>query len=393
MSNKAEAAEAAMNLSEKTERLATETSRWLTNNSVDILMALGAGIALALGLLALRSIALKFVGNHSKDQKWRTIFGRVVSRTNLFFIIMCAAGLVAEHAATPPALLRVINILFIIAAAFQAAMWGRELILGLIQHKVGEAPEHSNLGSAIGIIRLLVTVALFLVAIIVILDNLGVNVTGLVAGLGIGGIAIGLAAQGIFADLFAALSIIFDRPFRKGDGIRYDTTNGTVEHIGLKTTRIRSLEGQEIVISNTNLLNKEINNFNNLEHRRILLTLSLVYQTPLEVLHRIPDMIRDIIARHEHTTLVRCGMRGFGPSSLDFELQFDVHSIDYEYVFATRSAVCLEILDAFNEAGIQFAYPTQTTFTAAPDGSLVMPYAHVKMLAEPDDSDPHVVQR
>jgi len=239
---------------------------------------------------------------------------------------------------------------------------------------VGVAEEHSTLGSAIGIIRLLVTVGLFAIALILILSNLGVNVTGLVAGLGIGGIAIGLAAQGIFSDLFAALAIIFDRPFRRGDTIRYDTTTGTVEHIGLKTTRMRSLDGQQVVMSNTNLLNKEINNFALVEHRRFLLVLGVVYQTPMEQLRALPGMIGGIVARHDKTELVRCGMRGFGPSSLDFEVQFDVHGTDYEYAFATRAAICLEILTTFNEAGIQFAYPTQTTFTAAPDGTLVMPY-------------------
>jgi small-conductance mechanosensitive channel len=369
------AAAAPMNLSERIVRLADETSDWIATNSVDILIASVAALVVALILLALRSFGQRILSDNRPDGKWRGVFARVLSKTTLFFIVACAVALVAEHAETPPNLMRLIEIFFIVAASFQAAIWARELILGLIQHRVGVADEHSTLGSAIGIIRLLVTVGLFAIAIILILSNLGVNVTGLVAGLGIGGIAIGLAAQGIFSDLFAALSIIFDRPFRRGDGIRYDTTTGTVEHIGLKTTRIRSLEGQEIVISNTNLLNKEINNFANLEHRRITLVLSVVYQTPLPLLQAIPGMVQGIVERHEHCVTVRCGLRGFGQSSLDFELQFDVHSTDYEYVFAARAAICLEILTAFNEAGIQFAYPTQTTFTAAPDGTLVLPYA------------------
>lgn len=383
---------AAANLSERTVRFANDTSEWVTNNSVDILFAIGAGFIVALILIGLRSFGHRMIGDNSPDQKWRIIVGRVLSKTSLFFIIACSAELVAEHADTPRALLRFINIVFVIAASFQAAVWARELILGLIKHRVGDSEEHSTLGSALGIIRLLVTVALFAIAIILILSNLGVNVTGLVAGLGIGGIAIGLAAQGIFSDLFAALSIIFDRPFRKGDGIRYDTTLGTVEQIGLKTTRIRSLEGQEIVISNANLLNKEINNFTNLEHRRIVLMLGVVYQTPLELLQRIPDIIGRVVEAHDHTSIVRCGMTAFGASSLDFELQFDVHSPDYEYVFATRSAVCINILAAFAEAGIQFAYPTQTTFTAAPDGTMVMPYAtHIHANAGGSEAD--IVQR
>ena len=370
-----------MNLAEKTGLIAREASAWLTGNSVDIVIALGAGAVIALALFGLRAFGHRLIRDRSGDLHWRIIFARALARTSSVFIILCAAELVAEHAATPPPILRTINVLFVIAAAFQAAIWARELILGFVQHRVGGEDEHSTLGSAIGIIRLLVSVALFAIAIILILDNLGVNVTGLVAGLGIGGIAIGLAAQGIFKDLFAALSIIFDRPFRKGDGIKVDQLTGTVERIGLKTTRIRSLSGEQVVLSNANLLEKQLHNYAFLEHRRIVLPFGLIYQTPPEVCARVPDMIREIVEGHELTTLVRCGLTGFGASSLDYELQFDVHSADYEQVFRTRSAICIAILRAFNEAGIEFAYPTQTSFTAAPDGSYVLPYPHVKMIA------------
>ena len=372
---------AAQNLSEKSLRLAGEASAWLTGNIVDILIASAFAGVIALALLGLRRFGHRLVRAETAGIDWRTVFGRVLSKTTFFFIAMCSVALVAEHAETPPNLLRAINILFVVAAAIQAAVWARELILGLIQHKVGAEETHSTLGSAIGIIRLLVTVALFAIALILILDNLGVNVTGLVAGLGIGGIAIGLAAQGIFSDLFAALAIIFDKPFRRGDGIRVDQLSGTVENIGLKTTRIRSLDGEEVVLSNTNLLNKQIHNFSNLERRRFLLRFGLVYQTSPEQLAAVPGVVREVIAGHEHAVLVRCGMIAFGASSLDFELQFDIASPDFEYAFATRSAIAIGILAAFRDRGIGFAYPTQTSFTAAPDGSLVMPYPDVKMIA------------
>ena len=130
----------------------------------------------------------------------------------------------------------------------------------MIGRRVAEEQGAGTLGNAMAIIRLLVSVALFAIAGILILDNLGVNVTALVAGLGIGGIAIGLAAQGIFADLFAALSILFDKPFKKGDTIRYDQSTGTVERIGLKTTRLRSITGEQLIMANTKLLEREIHN-------------------------------------------------------------------------------------------------------------------------------------
>ena len=376
--------EAAQNLSAKSARLGQEASAWLSGNIVDILIACGVAALIALVLLAVRRFGHRMVAERGDGINWRTIIGRVLARTTLFFIVSSALMLVAEHAETPPTLFGAINILFVVAAALQAAIWARELILGLIQNKVGDDEAHSTLGSAIGIIRLLVTVALFAIALILILDNLGVNVTGLVAGLGIGGIAIGLAAQGIFSDLFAALAIIFDKPFRRGDGIKVDLLSGTVEHIGLKTTRIRSLDGEEVVISNTNLLNKQIHNFSNLERRRFILRFGVVYQTPPDELARIPGLVRHIIARHEHALMIRCGITGFGPSSVDFELHFDVATTDYEYAFGTRSAICIELLGAFGSQGIRFAYPTQTSFTAAPDGTHVMPYPHVKLVATAD---------
>jgi small-conductance mechanosensitive channel len=365
----------AQNLSQKSTALFTEASNWLTGNSVDIVIAAGIGIVIALLLLAVRSLGCKMIGRAKGDPHWPIIFARVLARTNLFFIIMASAELVAEHAATPPSFLRLIHILFVISAAFQAAVWARELVIGYVEHRVGADEAHSTLGSAVGIIRLLVTVALFAIAIVLILDNVGVNVTGLVAGLGIGGIAIGLAAQGIFSDLFAALSIIFDKPFRRGDTIRIDGAQGHVENIGLKTTRIRSITGEQIVVSNAKLLEQRIHNFAELEHRRFAVTFGLVYQTPPDTLTAVPAIVREAVEAQDKTSFIRCGLTGFGASSLDFELHFDVHTSDYEIAFATRHAICVEMARRFREAGIAFAYPTQTSFTAAPDGTLVMPYA------------------
>ncbi|MDT9598093.1 mechanosensitive ion channel family protein [Sphingosinicella rhizophila] len=374
--------DAVHNISQQGATLVNEAAHWIGGNIVEIMLAAGAGIIIALLLLGIRSLGCRIMKRMGGDPRWPVIFVRVLSKTNIFFIVMCSAELVAGYAATPPAILKTINFLFVISAAFQAAIWARELVLGFIEHRVGPETEHSTLGSAIGIIRLLVTIALFAIAIILILDNLGVNVTGLVAGLGIGGIAIGLAAQGIFSDLFAALSIIFDKPFRRGDGVKFDQITGSVENIGLKTTRIRSLSGEQVIVSNAKLLEQQIHNFTHLEHRRFVLTLGIVYQTPPEVCARIPDMIKAMVEAHEDTTFVRCGMINFGDSSLDFEVQFDVHTTDYEKAFMTRSAICLDILKRFNEDKIDFAYPTQTSFTAAPDGNLVLPYPDVTLIAK-----------
>ncbi|PSJ38773.1 mechanosensitive ion channel family protein [Allosphingosinicella deserti] len=382
--NSISVADAAQNLSEKTGAIATQAQGWITNNGVDILIAAAIGIAIALALLGVRALGCRMVGRVTPgaDPRWPILFAKVVAKTNLFFIVLCSAQLVAEHAETPPAILQAINFLFVIAATIQAAIWAREFILGYIQHRAGVDDEHSTLSSAMGIVRLLVTVALFAVAIVVILDNLGVNVTGLIAGLGIGGIAIGLAAQGIFSDLFAALSIIFDRPFRRGDTITFGTFTGTVEKIGLKSTRIRALNGEQVVVSNTNLLNMQLQNFAPLQQRRAVMLFGVTYQIAPDLMARIGQELKAIVERQPDASFDRCHAFQFGASSIDYELVFHVQGSDFTAFADVRQAVMIEMMRRFAELGIDFAYPTQVSFTAAPDGRLVMPYPHVRMLAE-----------
>lgn len=290
-------------------------------------------------------------------------------------MIAVAAQVIAWLGRAPVEIAAPIRIVFVAAAGLQAAVWARALILGVVERRASEADPHDSLQSAVGLIRVLVTVGLFLLAVILILANIGVNVTGLLAGLGIGGIAIGLAAQGIFSDLFAALSILFDKPFRKGDLIRFDTTIGHVEYIGLKSSRIRALSGEEIIISNANLLGKELRNFALMEQRRITQLLGLVMQTPPDRCAALPDIVRTAVDACPGAHFVRCGLESFGASSLDFSLVYDIDVTDQADVLDRRNSVNLAIIRAFSEEGFAFAYPTQTTFTAAPNGQMVMPYA------------------
>jgi small-conductance mechanosensitive channel len=363
-----------MNVSQRADRILTRTGEWLAANSVDLLLASIAAILIALALMGLRAFGARLVADRSDDLHWRIIVGRVLSRTSTLFILIAAAEIVAHNADTPPALQRAMDIAFTIAATLQGAVWLRELVLGILAHRLGEADQQSTVGTAVGLIRGLVTVGLFAIALILILDNLGVNVTGLVAGLGIGGIAIGLAAQGIFKDLFAAIAIIFDKPFRRGDAIKFDQVQGSVEQIGLKTTRIRALDGEEVVVSNAILLDKVVQNFATVRARRLILKFGLVLQTSPDLLASVPELLRGTAARHEHVVFVRAGIVGIGQWSLDCEAELRVETADYEYFFATRSAILNEFLQALAGAGARLAYPTQTSFTAAPDGSFVLPY-------------------
>lgn len=356
------------------EQFATQTIAWFQTHYLELLLAGLVGTVIFFVLGGIKRYAARYVRDNQSLIGYRAILGKAISRTSKFFMLMVAAEIIATFAFAPVLLARIIHILFTISVVMQVAIWLREIILGLILRKTSQDPDqHETLQNAMTLIRLLVTAVLFAIASIMILDNLGVNVTGLIAGLGVGGIAIGLAAQGIFSDLFAALSIIFDKPFRRGETISYDNTIGTIEKIGLKSTRLRAVTGEEIIISNTNLLAKEIVNMTRLARRRTRFGIGVIYQTKPEEARRIPGLLKEIVEANDGV-FVRSGFVGFGDSSINFELDFDILSSDYEVVYEGRHKIGLAILQKFNEEGFEFAYPTQTTFTSAPDGKMILPY-------------------
>ncbi|MEY3622626.1 MAG: hypothetical protein RLZZ407_185 [Pseudomonadota bacterium] len=351
------------------------TVTWVQGNVFELSVAIGMAIIVFITLSWLKRIASKIARESEHRAHVKSIVARTLARTSKFFRVMVSIELVNQIANAPAALTHAIDILFTIAIVVQVAIWLREIILGMIERRAGEGlHEHETLQSAMVLIRLLVSFVLFAVAAIVILDNLGVNVTGLVAGLGVGGIAIGLAAQGIFSDLFAAISIIFDKPFRRGDTVSYDNTIARVEVIGMKSTRLRALTGEEKIISNSKLLEKEITNNTLTLYRRVTFVLTLVYQTPPALAMRIPEILREVVESNG-AQFIRAGFNNFAASSLDFHLVFDIESDDVEVMFRARHDIGIAIIDRFAREGISFAYPTQTTFTAAPDGHMVMPYA------------------
>ncbi|HXG80468.1 MAG TPA: mechanosensitive ion channel domain-containing protein [Sphingomicrobium sp.] len=354
-------------------------AEWLLANLDRLAIGVLVAAAIVGVMLALRWVGHRILAKEPGALGWKGAIGRALSKTSVIFMVAAAIDIVCTYAAVPARIARLADIFFIIAATLQGAVWAREIIIGMIRSRVGEDPGASTLGNAMGIIRVFVGVAVFAIAIIVILDNLGVNVTALVAGLGIGGIAIGLAAQGIFSDLFAALSIVFDRPFRRGDTIRYgtgtDTTVGTVEKIGLKTTRLRSQTGEQVIMANTKLLEQEVRNLAEAKVRRVTLPFGLTYQTSPETLERLPAIAEEALAAVKTAKLVRCVATAFAPSSIDCELVYDDRTISPDTLAHHKSDIMIGLARAFAREKIDFAYPTQTTFTAAPDGTLVMPWA------------------
>jgi small-conductance mechanosensitive channel len=341
-------------------RLADHAFDWLRTDSLTAGIAIGLGVALYLVLLALRfgiKRALRY-GQGTPPPPvtgWRGFIARMVGSTGGFFLGAFAAEAVANVVAAPGTLRHPIGVVFTIAAAIQGAIWVRELILSLVERRAASGEEESGISSALGIIRVLVNVVVWALALILVLDNLGVNVTALVAGLGVGGIAIGLAAQGIFADLFAALAILFDRPFRAGDTIHFGATTGTVEAIGLKTTRIRALSGEQVIISNTKLLDQQIANLRRIEQRRVVQTLYLSLGTSATELARVPAMAAAIIGATEHARFDRAHVSALTLDAVEVELVYFTTVADYAVMMDARQSLLLGMLKALAEAGIELA--------------------------------------
>jgi small-conductance mechanosensitive channel len=348
-----------------------ETSvAWISHHWLQVLIAIGVGVLIFLALHFVKSLGHRLCKRDETGRGWYTVFGRAIAKTGNFFIILTSAELVTGIGQAPDQLRQVIHFLFTVASVFQGAIWAREIILGAIEHRTAADHDHGEtVRNAMGLIRLFVSFVVFAIALVMILGNLGVNVTGLIAGLGVGGIAVGLAAQSIFADLFAAISIIFDRPFRRGDAITYDKSSGTVEYIGMRSTRIRGVNGEERVIGNKKLLDFEIINNTRREYRRVIFTLGVVQTTPAEVMEELPHMLKQIVEDHGQK-FVRAAFTTFGAQSYDFELQFDSPTAVFQDMYDARHTVGLSIVKRFNEEGIALAYPTQTGLTAEEAGML-----------------------
>jgi small-conductance mechanosensitive channel len=209
-----------------------------------------------------------------------------------------------------------------------------------------------------------VRLALWSVILLLALDNLGVDVTALVAGLGVGGIAVALAVQNVLGDLFASLSIVLDKPFVIGDFVNVGELVGTVEHIGLKTTRVRSLSGEQIVFSNADLLGSRIRNFGRMYERRVVFTIGVTYQTPRSKLIAIPRIIREAVEARQKTRFDRSHFKEYAASSIDFETVYFVLDPNFNAYMDIQQEINLQIHERFEAEGIEFAYPTQTVFLA-----------------------------
>lgn len=285
---------------------------------------------------------------------------QVLSRTTLLLMFVVALFIGAQWLTTGPTTQRVLNSAVTIALFWQAGIWMMAASSIWLDRKRQRSltTDRAAVGS-LGIISFVVNVAIWAMVLLLTLDNLGIDITALIAGLGIGGIAVALAVQNVLGDLFASLSITLDRPFVVGDFLIVGDFLGSVEYIGIKSTRLRSLSGEQIIISNSDLLGSRVRNYGRMNERRVLFATRIPYETPLEQLEQIPGLIRQIIEAQGNTRFDRSHLATHAPGSIDYETVYYVLSADYNKYMDIQQSINLQLHRALEQRGIKFAYPTQ----------------------------------
>lgn len=255
----------------------------------------------------------------------------------------------------------VVTAVLIIWLVYQAVIVAGILVEDVIFRKFTGAQDETT-RSALRLLANLVKGAIWGLGIILMLSNLGVDVSSLLAGVGIGGIAIAFALQGILGDLFSSFSLYFDKPFKVGDFIITGDTLGVVKHIGVKSTRIQSLFGEEITLSNQELTKAKIQNYKRMDERRITFSFGILYETPYETLKQVPKMVQQVVEEVEKVRFDRAHFKSFGDSSLDFEVVYYVLDPDYNLYMDIQQEINFKLVEVFEKAGIDFAYPTRTLY-------------------------------
>jgi len=255
---------------------------------------------------------------------------------------------------------KVVTFLLVAWLVYQVVVALRILIDFYVSQRLSKTEKGAQ--AATHLIHSIVSIALWLIGGLFLLQNFGVNVTSLIAGLGIGGIAIALAAQNVLADLFSSLAIFFDKPFVPGDFVEISGNKGTVQKIGIKTTRIKALDGEEIVVPNTEMTGAVLKNIGRMKERRVVFTLGVIYETPSEKMKKIPDIVKEVIESQDQTKFDRVHFKEFDDSSLNFEVVYHVKTKDYEVYMDVNQRIMFGIKESFEKEHIEMAYPTRTVF-------------------------------
>lgn len=347
------------------EVLGNPVAAWL---QAALIAAGGIGV-----LLVVRRVVAGRLGRWASATaaKWDDTLADSVSRLRVWLLAPAVVLAAAAPLVLPHAVEQGLRMLAVLGVAAQLLVLTRVVVdagLALLLHRTrgsGEKPDPS-IESSLGVLRFLAVALAAAIIVLLALDNLGVRITPILAGLGVGGIAVALAVQNILGDLFASLSILMDKPFVVGDSIVVGDKAGTVERIGIKTTRVRAVSGEQLVFANSDLLASRIQNFKRMQERRADFAFGVEYETPTAALRAIPHVVREALERHSAVRFDRCHLRRFGGSSLDFEVVYVVKSADFNVYMDIQHAVNLELIERFAAAGINFAYPVQVQVVRPP---------------------------
>ena len=333
-----------------------------TNSVEDWTTAAAVALGVVIALLLVRLVLVRFTERGPQSGAATLLRGLAsasVRRTHAIVILIVALFAGSIAVTLPGEVARVVHSVTVIALLVQVGLWGSTTMTFAArwhrEHTADfAAPGVREAGQYIG------KLALWSLLLAFALNSLGVQATALIASLGIGGIAIALATQNILGDLFASLAMVFDRPFIVGDFIVADDMSGRVEQIGVKTTRLRSINGEQIVIGNSDLLGSRIRNYGRMCERRVLVTLGVTYDTAVEKVEAIPGIMRVAVEQQASARFERAHFRGYGESALEFEAVYHIKNADYDLYMDTQQAVNLDLLRRFREASIELALPAQT---------------------------------
>ena len=328
------------------------------------LAAAVAMVAVWLILPAAKGFAVRRLSRSAEAEgpdSWQSAVLQITQRTGFLFLLVVGVYAGTTLLTLPTVVETSLGWAFVIVAFTQAALWLDRLVSVITEWRVRQTDAAAaSARNAISLIRFVGRVAVWSVAILLMLSNLGIDVTALVAGLGIGGIAVALAAQNILSDLFASLAIILDKPFEVGDFIIVGDKMGAVERIGIKTTRIRSLTGEQLVMANADLLGSRVHNYKRMNERRVVFSIGVTYETPADKVEILPGLLREIVEAQEPVRFDRAHFKSYGDFALVFEIVYWVLSADYNVYMDIQQAINLDILKRFEALDVGFAYPTQT---------------------------------
>jgi small-conductance mechanosensitive channel len=334
----------------------------LHNSPIAWLRTLAAAVLLYLALTAVRRLVRRHHQRMLATERVEImeIPLEVLSHTTTLFLAVISLFIGLQFLTASDATRRAFDMAMTVVVFWQAGVWASAAVTAWLERKrKAQLATDRAAASSIGVVAFIARAVVWMMVVLLALENLGVNITALVAGLGVGGVAVALALQNILGDLFASLSITFDQPFFVGDFVIVDAFMGSVEHIGIKSTRLRSLTGEQIVMSNADLLKSRLRNYGRMTERRVLFSIGVTYDTPVEKLEQIPAIIRAGVESQEGTRFDRCHFANHGACSLDFETVYYVLSADYNRHMDIQQQIRLRIHREFARLGVEFAYPTQ----------------------------------